>query len=348
MRSKKVASLVLGISALITLPIEAIANRKEYCPALEIALTGGWFVADGTDTAYAIQRTDDPNLTHFVPTGSLVKISPKYKLLGGLDLNYQSDCCYNWGGSYSWYHHTSNDSVTGGTATRPNIGPVLMPNSVLFRPGNFQFASSNFKFQYDFANIELGSNFCMITDCLIVNPKVGLSYARIRADQTTTYSQLTDDGDYDDTVTMLSRYKGFGPSIGADVNYLFCDNFALFGNFRYSALVGSLNGEWSNVLFDPDDNAVPDYLGNVPFHSKRHLVKLCQSELGLGYTFDWCGFCGGIKVGYQLMQALDCVDRITLLSDFNAGDAGGSALIENLRNARIHGPFIRITAKFGM
>lgn len=344
MRSKKLVSLLLGSSALLTLPIEAMANGAECCPSLEIALTGGWFAADGTETAYAIQRTDDPALTPFLPTGPLVKISPKYKWGGGLALNYQSDCCYNWGASYFWYHHTSSDAVTGGTPTVPNITPVLTPTSVFGR-NNFLFASSNFKFQYDFANIELGSNFCMIADCLIVNPKVGLSYGRIRADQTATYSRLAGDVDNDDLVSLLSRYKGFGPSIGADLNYLFCNSFSLFGNFRYSALVGSLNAEWSNVFFDQDDLVVPEFHGDVPFHSERHIVKLLQSELGLGYTFDWCGFCGGIKVGYQLTQALDCVYRISFISDFSVG---GSELIENLRNASFQGPFVRITAKFGM
>lgn len=344
MRSKKLAILLLGISGFLTLPIEAIASREKSCPSIEIVLTGGRFVADGTDTSYAIKRTDDPTLTHFLPTGSLIKIPPKYKLLRGIALNYESDYCYNLGVSYFRYHNTSNDSVTAGTAALPNIAPVLAPNSV-FGPNNFLFASSNFKFQYNFANIELGSNFCIITDCLIVNPKVGLSYGSIRADQTTTYSRLINDTDNDDIVTMLSSYKGFGPSIGTDVNYLFFDNFVLFGNFRYSALVGTLNGEWSNVFLDEDDNTAPEYLGDVPFHSNRHLVKLCQSELGLGYTFDLCGFCGGIKVGYQLTQASECVDRISIVGDFNVG---GSQVIENLRNARLHGPFVRITAKFGL
>jgi Legionella pneumophila major outer membrane protein precursor len=337
MNFKLIGGFVLGTVSLLSFSPLALANRDaECCPALEIGLTGGWFTPYAADTAFATDSSRTGLLV--VPTGEVIRVRPKYKFGGGVSLNYQMpDCCYNWSASYFWDRNHSSRSVSG------NEGMILLRNL----PGitYAATASSAFKFRYDFANIELGSQVCVIADCLTINPRVGLSYTRLKNDQTTFYSALPDldairavaPSATGVTIDRDSTFKGFGPSLGVDINYAFCDGFSLLGNFRYSAVVGTLDSTYQMTGFvNPINNT------SVQLSSKRHFANLFQSEMGLAYGFDWCGYGGNIIAGYQLTK---CVDS----SEFESQSGTSSALlIDRVSDSGYHGPFLRLTMKFGL
>lgn len=351
MYKKLLASLALGMGV-FSLPVLAFAEPGR-CPSIEVAITGAWLAADGVDTDYAINRTDlsglisnNRNAPDNVPSGVHESVQPKYKLGGGIALNYRSPCWYNLGVSYFAIRHTSVDEITAGTQLNPAVAPILIPATVIDGSNNALTADSRYNFHYSFANIELGSVICFISDCLTVNPKLGLTYARFRNNQFTTYTGITD-GSFlpgtSDQVDMHSRYRGVGPSIGVDICFLFCEDFSLFGNLRYSALSGTLQGIFENTSFDSTGVPVRLSSGAVTFHQNRHMVKLFQSELGLALNYDWCGRCVEIKAGYTYTQAMDAVNRVTFLDDVAPNNA-----LKQILNASFHGPFIRLSARFGL
>lgn len=347
------ASLGLSISA-VCIPEVFAYNSQDGCPNLEVNLTGGWFQNDTANTSYGILRTErtlpDAGF-NIAPTGKILAIKPKYKFDGGASILYQSDSCYNLGASYFSYHNKHRETVFGGTSDTPLITATLI--SGLFNSAEPQVSSvkSQYDFRYEFSNFELGSRFCAIDDSLTLNPKIGLSYARIRNDQSTEYSGATNffaDPTGKDTVKLLSKYRGFGPSIGADVDYLICHGFSIFGTTRYSALVGNLYCEWINrVTGTTDQGGLPAnlYSGTLNARSRGQIVQLFQFELALGYTFDFCGYYARILAGYQLTKALDSKKRIDLNSQSGA-PASGIVLSDGLLNSSFQGPFIRLSFGF--
>lgn len=358
--SKVIQSVFIGIGIFLIFPslsLAEVAIENECCPSVEVGLTGGWFSIFAPNTDYVLNRND--NYANSFPSGDYVGINPKHRFGGEIFLNFQTGCCYDWSLHYFRFHERTRDSITG-TA----LGPNLIPPLVLFEDGVSVFAeaSSALLFDYHFANLEVGSNVCVIADCLTIHPKLGISYARIKYRQKTTYGpggtvngQFQGSGIgpifvggvfdpvYTEIVNMGSTFHGVGPSLGVDLDYSFCRLLSFFGEFRFSALAGSLNGKYFTTVtnFSPR-TFVTGATGDNIFRSKRHFVKLFQSELGLNYPFNWSSYCGNFQVGYMFTQAFDVTDRITFTDD-----AAMSELVHQNENAGFHGPFLRVTAKFG-
>lgn len=353
---KLIANLLIGMSISAIIPTDVFAiTRADGAASLEVSLTGGWFQNDTANTSYGILRSD-PTLPGggfgIAPTGQILEINPKNKFAGGISVNYQTCDCYTLGASYFSYHNKHRDTVTGGTPAAPLISATLLSGLIFLSEPQVSKAESQYNFGYDFANMEFGSTLCFIDNCLTINPKIGLSYARISADQTTVYSGSTGffgNATGKDTVEILSRYRGFGPSIGADVDYLIWNGFSILGNFRSSALVGNLQCDWINTASADTIGGLPAnlYSGSLSATSKRQVVKLFQMELGLGYTFDWCGYYARIVAGYQLTKAIDSNKRIDVINQ-SGGQAGAIVLNDKIFNSSFQGPFMRLTANFGI
>lgn len=345
---KELSKILIGMGALI-LPIAAVADGERYNSSLELELTGAWLAGDGVDTDYAINRTDINSINFFnpMPTGDFENVDSNYRTGGGVALKYQSNCCFNMGVSYFRVHRKSFAEVTTATPDTPIIGPILLPPSVGDGFATAVTAASEFSFDYIFSNFELGSLICVLSDCLTVNPKIGLSVGRFKDHQFISYVGLFEPNAIipaaNDQVDMFSRYRGFGPSIGTDISYLFCRNFSLFGNFRYSTLLGTLHGTLENTATDATGAVIPVNTGTIHFRTNNNVVKLFQSELGLGYFYGGACHCIEIKAGYMYTQAVDAINRIQF-----PDDTASSVDIKQIVNASYHGPFIRVSTRFGL
>lgn len=342
MRKQVLASLIIGTSAMLTLPVVAMADKARNHSDVEIGLTGGWFAPDTSTTNFALKREDNDTRNAF-PSGDVLRNDPKYRFGGGISVSGSCDCCYVWSASYFWFHSKSHEEDTA-----PNTAPFVFTPLLASQDGVFDNVSdveSDYHFRYDFANIELGSVLCVISDCLAVKPKIGLSYSRIKNEQEVEYSRGDVPAGAVYTVDLESRYNGVGPSIGADVMYSFCGEWSIMGNFRYSALLGSLKADWefSTTGVTPlGPNTNP---AEVEFHSKRHFVKLFQSELALGYNFDWCGNCALLMAGWQFTQALDSKEVVNFAA---ANGRDFFRMDDRIVNSSYQGPFVRLVARFGM
>lgn len=320
MRAKLLVSLVLAATAssVFALP----SDPAKHPALLEVALTGGGFKIDTNDSTYGINATTATGVVY--PSGSVVQNAPKYKFGGSIGLGYFfSDSTINVDATYTSTRANRTDTTT-------SIFPNLLVPAVAGGAVD-GFGSSYYNFKYDFANLEIGSLTRINCNGLILNPQVGLSWARLNGEQFVSYGIPASPSAYQD-----SRFHGFGPSIGLDLNYVVCNPIFLTGTIRYSGLVGDLKSSY-------DSSRVGGTAVNVTNESQEGFVSLIQSELALGYDFNFSDmFCGNFAIGYQLTKAIDSVQR------FRFEDTASSAFITPIFNKSIHGYFARLTMDFAV
>lgn len=328
MRNNLLVGLVLAAasSSVFAMPSDPVNHGG----ILEIALTGGGFTVGTEDTGYGMQTT-----TVNVPIGNILKNSPEYKFGGSVLAGYYfPNSTINVDASYFGTRNRLNDSASG------LIGTELLLPDLAATAG---VATSSNHFDYDFANIEIGSLTRVNCNGLIINPQVGLSYAQLKNHQNVTYAGedvttvLGAGGEYD--VKKHTKFSGFGPSIGFDLNYVVCNPISLIGSFRYNGLVGEVHSSYT---------ATPSTTGveiiDVSFNSQNSLVSLIQTEIALGYDFNWCDmFCGNFAIGYQLTKAIGSGEK-TLLTD----DVQFTTFSSTVTDSNIHGYFFRLTMDFSM
>lgn len=298
----------------------------DHCGIFEVALTGGGFKAPTDYTTYGVLR---PSPAPAVFAGGILKNDPKYKFGGTVLLGYYfPNSTINIDASYTGVRNRDNDFANG------NVVGLNMPSDTIFQAGS---AGSDFHFDYDFANLEIGSLTRVNLNGLIINPQLGLSYARLKHDQSISYGLVRNAAgnlQAEIDVEHDSKFNGFGPSFNLDLNFVICQPIALFGNFRYNALVGKIRSSFYGDL----DGVV---FADISLECENTLVSLFQSELGIGYDFNFCNmFCGNIAVGYQLTKAVASGEML----NFSGTDTAD--ITDNLFNTNIHGYFARLTMDF--
>lgn len=323
MRNNLLIGLVLAAasSSVFAMPTETFKH-----PAiLEVALTGGGYVAGAEGTDYGIQLASFSSLGK--PTGSVLSANPSYKFGGEILLGYFfCGSTINVDASYFGTHHSINDSASGDLAT------ILPPDY----PEGAATARSNYNFRYDFANVEVGSLTRVNCNGLIINPQLGLSYARLKGDQSVSYlsSLDTSDGQFQ----QQSSFNGFGPSVGFDLNFVVCNPITLVGNFRFNGLIGDVKSSYSATNDTGTDTLA------INSHGHRSLVSLFQSELAIAYDFDWISaFCGNLALGYQVTKAVGSGKNMTFVDDVADARFSSSTL-----DSSIHGWFLRLTMDFAV
>lgn len=346
MRIKFLASLLLAAasSSVFAMPSDPVKHTG----VLEVALTGGGFTVGTQDTAYGLYTNNLELLSQ--PIGEVLKIDPKFKFGGSVLVGYFFPCSsINVDASYFGTRNRVTQNDQGLISI--NLG---LPGWVGEEGNNTASAAyTTYHYNYDLANIELGSLTRIDSNGLIINPKAGLSYAQLKSNQYVKYTGEGVDLSFaagqfpgnEYSHELNSRFTGFGPSIGFDLNYTVCNPFHLISSFRYNALVG-------NILFNYFANETANTSGNDPIpeydissKTRKMLVSLIQAELGISYDFDWINaFCGNLAVGYQLSKAFDSGEKLSLPDNVTNNQHG--YFIQSITNANIHGWFLRLTMDF--
>ena len=335
MRSRLLTKLVL---LTIASNVYAIPYETNKHPAIfELSLTGAGLVVPTDNTAYAVQAYA---FSDEVPSGNLRKNDPEFKFGGEILLGYYFPCSsINWGASYAATKNHTSEVVYGVNS------PILIPAGFIAASGgSFPYleTSTNFSFDYDLVNVEIGSLTRVGLNGLIMNPKLGVSYSYLKNQQEVGYAHSTTAPAAEDfNVSRESKFSGVGPSFGIDLHYISNDEpISLMGGFRYNALVGNVSSD--NFVSSAD----PSFFSDVTINSKKTLVNVFQAEISVGYDFDLYNtdaFCGNISIGYQLTKIFGNVEQIAFV------DAGnGSILTDAILNTAIHGYFVRLTMDFGV
>lgn len=332
MRTTLLAGLILAAtsSTVFAMPYDPAKHPGTF----EISLTGGGYKIGTEDSAYGIQVIN-PAALFLVqgPIGSIVKNDPEYKFGGSVLVGYYfPNSSINVDLSYFGTRNHIDDSNSAIVTTS------LVPSGFILLPGS-GFTTSAYDSDYDYANIEIGSLTRVNNNCLIFNPQVGLSYARLKTDQTVGYAGSNIPVGIGFIAEKDTSFKGFGPSIGFDLTYFMCNPISLSGSFRYNALVGNIN---SNYAVASNVNSYT----SVDFVTENTLVSLIQSEIALGYAIEIADtLSGNVAIGYQLTKSIGNAENMQFPADVGAGLISFS---DNITNTNIHGYFLRVTMDIGV
>lgn len=321
MKNLHLVKLLALSTALSSAPLYA-AMLMNPANTLELGLTGGDFLAMTNNGGYAISAND---LVSNPPTGDLLKIDPTDKFGAAAYLAYR---CGNTPYSYTlsyWYARSNITDVTTG-----NIAVTSAPATygIDFATG----VSSNENFRNDIGNLALGATY-QFDGNFTVTPKIGVTYMHVRNNQTSQFAGSGVPAGAILTVDEPSHFKGFGPSIGADLDYGFGCNFSIFANLAYSALVGDIHAQYAALVSDGSQTAT-----TIDMTTKNTIVGLLQSEIGLSYFFNTSFYAGKGSIGWVMAKAAGTSDNNAQFGD----DVGDSNFFSAITNTGFQGPFARL------
>lgn len=322
----KILALGLCASPLFS---TAYAEAARCNPAsIGVELTGGWFRGMTNDAGYAIQAENSDDTP---PSGSLLRVTPNNKFDGAIALSYDFPSspftlALTW-----WQVHSDKDTSASGS-----IGITRTPAT-----WNLDFATtttSSLDYKNDILTLALGATFYL--DCPVkFTPQLGVSYLRIKNDQTTTYAGDPITAGTLVTVDEDSSFKGYGPSFGFDLDYLLIDSFSLFGKFLYSAFLGDIHAN-----YNPVQSGTINLSSNIDMDSDHQIVNLIQTELGFSYHFTCVDYKSQILVGYAFTKIFGGSENNAYFGD----DVSDSLFITSSTDLGFQGPFARFTVNFDL
>lgn len=317
-------------------------------PGFGGSIAGLYLQPNANNLTYAIYTTPLPLPA---PNWYQQTINPDYAGAFALGLHYNFADLANKV-KLDWLHLNTSDSASF-AVTDPNtsVGPPFY-----FGPAE-QFilnttANSTVKFNIDNVNLVFGHS-VQIIDNIQLEPFWGVSAVYLKEDITNNYTG-TDPffGPYTHSVYTDSKFTGFGPRLGLDVNYFSSNNFGVNAGLASSLFVGRLASStdftsWTAFASDVIlTNTTP---ANTTLSNKRQTVVVPEidGKLGLFYTTalnDTSILT--IQVGYMFQDYINSIYQVlpsTLVP--TAWEGGTVAIINQVFNQSdlsMNGPYIKL------
>lgn len=135
-----------------------------------------------------------------------------------------------------------------------------------------------------------------------------------------------------------SQFFGIGPEVGLDYRYLLPKLSCLCGTWdlRVKAVGALLCGNTRSDLRYVTLRTGPGGVG-VRNGDVWRIISSANAHLGINYTLDRMT----VQLGYEFMWYSPCVNQITGLDVFFAGD-----MIDVFNSFSLHGPYLRISCAF--
>lgn len=189
-----------------------------------------------------------------------------FKIEGSYHFGTGNDFNVNW---YHWNRTTRN--AYAGTIIVPDL------NGVDADPGDLPFTTAARRFgpRWDAVNMEFGQH-VDFSEFDSIRFHAGAQYARVKHN---INAGGTDALGTSTTVNARTTFNGFGPRIGADMNYGFGNGFGIYGNGAAAVLVGNAN---NNMLIATNFTAPGAF--NTGYGS-RIVVPELEGKLGIKYTY---------------------------------------------------------------
>lgn len=194
----------------------------------------------------------------------------------GLGYNFEHD---NWDAFLNYtYFNTSDNSKTsagynGSVIPLKGTSSITGENSVLTYVTQ---ATSNFKFDYDNLDLELGRNY-FISRSLSFRPHFGLRSSWLDLTQRTNFSGGGILGDNLLTVYDKNNFWGLGPRAGVNSKWYLTNGFSVVGNIAGSLLYG-----YYKVQHEENDTGSLSHSIDLTGNMHRFCPN-AQMFLGLGY-----------------------------------------------------------------
>lgn len=298
--------------------------------SIGLELTGGWFNNTLDGSSYTIAAA---NNIATPSTGALLSVDPEDDFGGAIGLFYKvANSPYVFNVTWWGVNSDADDSASG------TVGVTKAPAT-----WGFDFATAagtETDYHASILNFYMGATFR--PDCNVTFvPQLGISYFRTASSQSTVYAG--DDIPVGQIVNVdeSSRFRGWGPSVRADLDYRLFKDFSLFGNVSYAALVGNVDSSY-NAVRNGADPANGDNASAISLEDHDTIVNLIQSELGFSYRF--CPrYDGKIKIGYSIAKAFDT-------SEYGryADDTADTLFLTSMNNTGFQGFFARLSAGFDL
>lgn len=323
-------NLVKSLAVVLTLSsasAHAFFGQKGDCTA-ELGVTAAYLRLAPDNRTYA---THNGNFG-FNSIVALLKVQPLTRFGGGLDYTYGGAVKVNF--NYFETHNRRGQSNSG------VIGTSLLPP--LWGDQNSNSVFSQLESQY--RTMTLAAKYPFSLASFTLTPSLGMSHLFLRHNHVTGYFGLGGTA-ASAGVDLNSKFKGYGPSFGAMVEYGFCECLSVFANLQYTPYIGNVNGRYRATRSETTaDVTAGQRVGNYDYAYKTHstVVTHTQADLGFGWSkeVDKC-YNVNLRFGYRIVKIIGGRET-SLLTNLGLN----SSMNNSLSNSSLHGPFLRLGVKY--
>lgn len=225
---------------------------------------------------------------------------PGFKVGIGYYMNHD-----DWDIQLNWLRMHGNREDSN-TSMADVVAPVdyLAPVYGMFAPSvdACAKASCTWKSDIDLVDLEIGRDF-YVSKHLALRPFLAARCAVVNQKLDNTYEGLFDEGELttsNEQVNMKDNYTSFGPRIGLNGEWMFTDNFSLFGNAAIAGLYGKVkvherDYEYTSTSDEPVEGTVrhakDDYFAGKAISDLalglRWATKFKDDRYGLAINLAW-------------------------------------------------------------
>lgn len=199
----------------------------------------------------------------------------------------------DWDIQLDWLrmHGNRQDSETTLGDNVPAGGlDYIVPQFGMFAPDSFgcASASSTWKANIDLVDLEIGRNF-YVSKNLSLRPFFSVRGLAVNQKLDNTYENLiseTELSDFTEQVNLKDDYSAFGPRIGLNGEWMFADNFSLYGNAAIAGVYGKIKVEENSWQFDETDSEELPIAGSQRNHKDDYFSGKAVSDLALGLRWS--------------------------------------------------------------
>lgn len=285
--------------------------------------SGPWYTAidylywhaDADQLQYAVTLSNLFDQGGFLAVDTITVNNQGFKGNSGVRAKVGMFFCDDWDSSFAWTHFKQCSSSC-------NQG-IIIPSPMLDLINNIiaTGARSNWLFILNALDLEIGHTWCTF-DSVILRPYLAFKMAQIKQRQDVQYFGI---GSTENPVIAKTQacnnFLGFGPNIGIDQKWYFCDSLALWGNTAAALLYGKQSTNLRYIVTDNEGTSSPVVIG-----CKNRLFPMIQALLGLSWEKECECLLFDIGIGYEVQywwnqaQSMSSLGAIQANISFIPGD----------------------------
>lgn len=286
------------------------------------------------------------------PQGSEQSLQPDYRPGFRVFGSYlTAGKCVDITASYSWYHTRQGRCVHPGEGGLwPTFAGTNQIDSILYNPINLAnfpdqvaaFAKSRGRFDYDAADLEVGSR--RLETCKFwVRGYLGLHFFNLFHQFGAYYqgTKLPGTSSFTDYFVVSRRSTSLwsiGPTLGSEAIYTFCGGLGLGAKFGIGIGAGSVRDyHYERVILQGRMGMIEDLALDVSSGRNMDVIPFLHARLGFNYSLCCCTRWITAEVGYEFRTYFNAIRNSTYPSR--------AALLNDCENFNLDGVYIRVSAQ---